>query len=557
MLNKDRLNLIMKTKKILNILSVTVFSIASNYLNAQEKNYVSEVWTADLGKNYKNPILHADYSDPDVVRVGNDYYMTASSFNEAPGLPILHSKDMVNWNLVNYAVEDVLPAEHFSVPKRGDGIWAPSIRFHKGEFYIYWGDPDFGIYMVKTKDPLKKWEKPVLVMEGKGLIDACPFWDEDGNAYLVHGWAGSRAGVKSILTLNTMNPEGTKVLDKGIHIFDGHDKHPTVEGPKMYKRNGYYYVFAPAGGVATGWQLVLRSKNIYGPYEEKIVLEQGSTKINGPHQGAWVDTPSGEDWFYHFQDVDTYGRIIHLQPMKWEKDWPAIGKDTNKNGIGEPVLTYKKPNVGQSYPIVTPSETDEFDGEKLGLQWQWSANENIVWSSKLPGQKFLRLFSIKIPEGEKNLWNVPNLLTQKFPAPNFTASTKVKLIPEEAKEGKTAGLLIMGTDHASLVITNKPDGFYIQLRKAEKAEKGGEEKILAETKLNGNEAYLKVHLSEPNGLCQFSYSENGKSFTKIGEVFQAKPGKWIGAKVGLYSLSSAKAPRGGYADFDWFRITKN
>jgi len=556
-LNKDRLNLIMNTKKILNILSVTVFSIASNYLNAQEKNYVSEVWTADLGKNYRNPILYADYSDPDVIRVGNDYYMTASSFNEAPGLPILHSKDMVNWNLVNYAVEDVLPAEHFSVPKRGDGIWAPSIRFHKGEFYIYWGDPDFGIYMVKTKDPLKKWEKPVLVMEGKGLIDACPFWDEDGNAYLVHGWAGSRAGVKSILTLNTMNPEGTKVLDKGIHIFDGHDKHPTVEGPKMYKRNGYYYVFAPAGGVATGWQLVLRSKNIYGPYEEKIVLEQGSTKINGPHQGAWVDTPSGEDWFYHFQDVDTYGRIVHLQPMKWEKDWPVMGIDTNKNGISEPVLTYKKPNVGQSYPIVTPSETDEFDGEKLGLQWQWSANENIVWSSKLPGQKFLRLFSIKVPEGEKNLWNVPNLLTQKFPAPNFTASTKVKLMPEEAKEGKIAGLLVMGADHASLIITNKPDGFYIQLRKAEKAEKGGEEKILSETKLNGNEAYLKVHVSEPNGLCQFSYSENGKSFMKIGEVFQAKPGKWIGAKVGLYSVSTSKAPRGGYADFDWFRITKN
>ncbi|WP_288243964.1 glycoside hydrolase 43 family protein [uncultured Chryseobacterium sp.] len=547
----------MKTKNILNILSVTVFTMASSYLHAQEKNYVSEVWTADLGKNYKNPIIFADYSDPDVIRVGNDYYMTASSFNEAPGLPILHSKDMVNWKLVNYAVEDVLPAEYFSVPRRGDGIWAPSMRFHKGEFFIYWGDPDFGIYMVKTKDPLKKWENPILVMEGKGLIDACPFWDEDGNAYLVHGWAGSRAGVKSILTLNTMNPEGTKVLDKGIHIFDGHDNHPTVEGPKMYKRNGYYYVFAPAGGVATGWQLALRSKNIYGPYEEKIILEQGSTKINGPHQGAWVDTPSGQDWFYHFQDVDTYGRIVHLQPMKWENDWPVIGTDTNKNGIGEPVPTYKKPDVGQNYPIVTPSETDEFDGEKLGIQWQWSANENIVWSSKLPGQKFLRLFSIKVSEGEKNLWNVPNLLTQKFPAPNFTASTKVKLIPEDAKEGKTAGLLVMGADHASLVITNKPDGFYIQMRKAEKAEKGVEEKVLSEAKLKGNEVYFKVKVSEPNALCQFSYSENGKNFTEIGSAFQAKPGKWIGAKVGLYSISTSRAPRGGYADFDWFRITKN
>lgn len=547
----------MKTKNILNIFSIAIFSLASNYLSAQEKNYVSEVWTADQGKNYRNPVLYADYSDPDVIRVGDDYYMTASSFNETPGLPILHSKDMVNWKLVNYAIQDILPKKHFSTPKRGDGVWAPSIRFHNGEFYIYWGDPDFGIYMVKTKDPLGKWDEPVLVMQGKGLIDSCPFWDEDGNAYLVHGWAGSRAGVKSILTLNKMNPEGTKVLDKGIHVFDGHDAHPTVEGPKMYKRNGYYYIFAPAGGVATGWQLALRSKNISGPYEEKIVLEQGSTKINGPHQGAWVDTPSGEDWFYHFQDVDAGGRIIHLQPVKWEKDWPFIGTDFNKNGIGEPVLTYKKPNVGQFYPIVTPPETDEFDGEKLGLQWQWSANENILWSSKLPGQKFLRLFSIKVPEGENNLWNVPNLLTQKFLAPNFAASTKVKLTPEDAKEGKTAGLLVMGLDHQSIVITNKPDGFYLQLRRAEKADKGGEEKILFETKLKSNEVYLKVNVNEPNGLCQFSYSENGKNFIKTGDLFQAKPGKWIGAKVGLYSISTSKAPRGGYADFDWFRITKN
>lgn len=537
-------------------LNLLLFSFILVNVVAQNKPYLSEVWNADLGKNFKNPILYADYSDPDAIRVGDDYYMTASSFNETPGLPILHSRDMVNWQLVNHAIKELVPTDHFSLPKRGDGVWAPSMRFHKGEFYIYWGDPDFGIYMVKSKDPLGIWEKPVLVLEGKGLIDSCPFWDEDGNAYLIHGWAGSRAGVKSLLTLNKMSADGTKVLDKGTHVYDGHDNNATIEGPKMYRRNGYYYIFAPAGGVATGWQLALRSKNIYGPYEEKVVLEQGKTKINGPHQGAWVDTPSGEDWFYHFQDVDTYGRIVHLQPMKWENDWPFIGIDNNKNGIGEPVLSSKKPNVGKVYPALQPAETDEFDGEKLGLQWQWSANENIVWSSKLPGQNFLRLFSIKVPDTEKNLYNVPNLLTQKFPAPNFVASTKVKLLPEEAKDGKVAGLLVMGLDHASVVITNKGDGFYLQLRKAEKADKGGKEEILAEKKLKGNEVSLKVTVSEPNGLCQFSFSEDSKVFTNIGTVFQAKPGKWIGAKVGLYSISTESAARGGYADFEYFRITK-
>lgn len=523
-------------------------------IHAQKSN----VWVSDLGNGtYKNPVLYADYSDPDAIRVGDDFFMTASSFNEAPGLPILHSTDMINWKLVNHALPDVFPIKHFSTPKRGDGVWAPSIRFHNNEYYIYWGDPDFGIYMVKTKNPFGKWEDPVLVEEGKGIIDTCPFWDEDGNAYIVHGWAGSRAGVKSLLTIKKMNAEGTKVLDKGKHIFDGHENHPTVEGPKVYKRNGYYYIFAPAGGVATGWQLVLRSKNIYGPYDKKIVLEQGKSTINGPHQGAWVDTKNGEDWFYHFQDADTYGRIVHLQPMKWINDWPFIGVDQDKNGIGEPVLTYKKPTISNKSEIINPSETDNFKGNDIGLQWQWSANPSIVWYSKLANQNFLRLFSIKVPENSNNLWTVPNLLTQKFPAQNFTASTKLKLTPEDATEGKTAGLLIMGTDYQSLVITNKKDGYYLQLIRAEKAEKNNPEKILSEVKLSTNEVFLKVKVSEPNGICQFSFSENGKKYTSIGEPFQAKPGKWIGAKVGVYSISSQDAKRGGYADFDWFRIDKN
>ncbi|MGV0847850.1 glycoside hydrolase family 43 protein [Empedobacter falsenii] len=523
-------------------------------IHAQKSN----VWVSDLGNGtYKNPVLYADYSDPDAIRVGDDFFMTASSFNEAPGLPILHSTDMINWKLVNHALPDIFPIKHFSTPKRGDGVWAPSIRFHNNEYYIYWGDPDFGIYMVKTKNPFGKWEDPILVEEGKGIIDTCPFWDDDGNAYIVHGWAGSRAGVKSLLTIKKMNAEGTKVLDKGKHIFDGHENHPTVEGPKVYKRNGYYYIFAPADGVATGWQLVLRSKNIYGPYDEKIVLEQGKSTVNGPHQGAWVDTKNGEDWFYHFQDADTYGRIVHLQPMKWINDWPFIGVYQDKNGIGEPVLTYKKPEISNKSKIINPSETDEFKGNDIGLQWQWSANPSIVWYSKLANQNFLRLFSMKVPENSNNLWTVPNLLTQKFPAPNFTASTKVKLTPEDATEGKTAGLLIMGTDYQSLVITNKKDGYYLQLIRAEKAEKNNPEKILSEVKLSTNEVFLKVKVSEPNGICQFSFSENGKKYTSIGDPFQAKPGKWIGAKVGVYSISSQDAKRGGYADFDWFRIDKN
>ncbi|MDN3594885.1 glycoside hydrolase family 43 protein [Zunongwangia endophytica] len=531
--------------------------IAGSILAQNKDNYVSEVWVADQGDGtYTNPILHSDYSDPDVARAGDDYYMTASSFNAAPGLPILHSKDMVNWELINYALPQQVPVEHFKTPQHGNGVWAPAIRYHNNEFYIYWGDPDFGIYMVKTDDPAGEWEQPVLVMEAKGAIDPCPLWDEDGKAYLVHAWAGSRAGVKSLLTVRKMSTDGNKVLDEGRHVFDGHENHETVEGSKFYKRNGYYYIFAPAGGVSTGWQLILRSKNIYGPYEEKVVLEQGSTEINGPHQGAWVETPKGEDWFYHFQDKDAYGRIVHLQPMSWENDWPVMGEDQDGNGIGEPVFQHQKPNVGKSYAIVTPKETDEFTSDSLGIQWQWNANSNVLWHAKLPGNDYLRLFSIAQPEEAKNLWDVPNLLLQKFPAPEFTVSSKITLIPEDAKKQHKAGFIIMGRDYFTLTITEKNGKFFLQQTEAKNADKGAEEKVLEEKQLKSNTVHVKVEVSKPDAKCQLMYSENGKRYKKIGKPFQARVGKWIGAKVGLFSISPAGAKRGGYADVEYFRITE-
>ena len=540
----------------MNYLRLLIF-LCSSYLIAQQQPYVSEVWVADQGDGtYKNPIIHADYSDPDVVQWGDDYFMTSSSFNAAPGLPILHSKDLVNWELVNYALPKQVPVKHFNTPQHGNGVWAPSIRVHNNELYIYWGDPDFGIYMVKTDDPFGNWEEPVLVMEAKGAIDPSPLWDEDGKAYLVHAWAGSRAGVKSILTVHKMNAEGTKVLDYGRHVFDGHENHPTVEGSKFYKRNGYYYIFAPAGGVSTGWQLVLRSKNIYGPYEEKVVLEQGATAINGPHQGAWVTTDTGEDWFFHFQDVDAYGRIVHLQPMHWENDWPVMGKDQNGNGIGEPVLQYKKPNVGQKYAIQTPRETDNFEQDSLGLQWQWNANPNVLWSAKLPGNDFLRLYSIAPPEQMNSLWDVPNLLLQKFPAPEFNVATKISLIPGDGKEQRKTGLIIMGRDYATVTLTEKEGVFYLQRTEAIKADAGAKEEIVEEIALKSNTVYLKVAVSAPDAMCQFSYSENGRNFKKLGAPFKARVGKWIGAKVGLFSISTPEASRGGYADVEYFRITK-
>src|ERR1700730_1909018 len=241
---------------------------------AQTKNYVSKVWVADNGNGtYKNPIINADYSDPDAIRVGGDFYLVASSFENIPGLPILHSKDLVNWTIIGHALKQQLPFDHFSLPRHGEGVWAPSIRYHNNEFYIYYPDPDFGIYLSKAKKITGPWSEPLLVQAGKGLIDPCPLWDADGKVYLVHAFAGSRAGFKSVIAVKRLNSDGTKVLDDGVLVYDGHETDPTIEGPKFYKRNGYYYIFAPAGGVSAGWQLVLRARNVYGPYERKIVMD--------------------------------------------------------------------------------------------------------------------------------------------------------------------------------------------------------------------------------------------------------------------------------------------
>lgn len=506
----------------------------------------SKVWVADKGDGtYRNPILYADYSDPDVVRVGDDFYLVASSFNAAPGLPILHSRDLVNWTIIGHALPRQPPFDVFSKPQHGNGVWAPAIRYHNGAFYIFYGDPDYGIYMVKAKDPSGPWSEPHLVKAAKGWIDPCPFWDADGKAYLVSAFARSRSGIKSVLIVSRMNEEGTKLLDDGVIVFEGHEQDPTVEGPKLYRRNGNYYIFAPAGGVSTGWQLALRSKNIYGPYERRVVLAQGKTSINGPHQGAWVETQSGESWFIHFQDKGAYGRVVHLQPMKWVNDWPVMGAD------GEPVLTHRKPNVGKTYPISTPADSDEFNDHRFNLQWQWAANPESNWGFPAAAYGFLRLMNVKLPNEGKNFWDVPNLLLQKFPAPSFTATTKVKFTA--LNDGERTGLIVMGLDYAYASVVKKQDGLYVSQTVCQNADQGSAERETAERKLDSDVVWLRVRVTE-NAVCRFSFSVDGKTYAALGQPFQARQGKWIGAKVGIFSIGKGPVTEIGWADYDWFRV---
>ena len=530
--------------------------VCGESLSTFGQNYHSQVWSPDLGNGrFKNPIINADYSDPDAIRVGEDYYMTASSFNHSPGLPILHSKDMINWTIIGHALPRQVPESVFNSVRHGGGVWAPSIRYHNDEFYIYYPDPDFGIYQIKTKDIRGSWSAPTLVFEGKGLIDPCPFWDEDGRAYLAYAYAGSRAGLKSVIGIAGMNTDGTRVLDRGTIVYDGHELDPTIEGPKVYKRNGYYYLFAPAGGVSTGWQLILRSKSIYGPYERKVAMAQNKSTVNGPHQGAWVDTPSGEDWFFHFQDKGAMGRVVHLQPMVWKSDWPIIGEDIDGDGIGTPVMSYKKPNVGAPvFPQANPQESDEFDSPHLGLQWQWQANPDGTWL--MPShQGKLRLYSQQLPEGSNNLMAAPNIMTQKFPAENFSATAKIRFRPSEKELGEKAGLVVVGEDYSELFIRKDKGKFQLYYGSCASAYSGTEEKVRLIATLPEDFVYLRVQVK--NGkTCSWTYSLDGKEYAVVENGFQAKPGKWIGATLGLYASREKHINDSGYAEVDWFRIEK-
>jgi beta-xylosidase len=496
-------------------------------------------WLSDQGDGtFRNPILCSDYSDPDVIRHGDDFYLTASSFNCTPGLPILHSKDLVNWALINHAVKK-LPDPRYAEVQHGCGVWAPSIRFHAGKFWIFFAMPDEGIYVTTAAHPSGEWSVPHLVQPGKGLIDPCPFWDDDGKAYLVHAYAGSRAGIKHRLRVCPMAADGSKLLGEGEIVFHNPDRHPTLEGPKFFKKDGWYYIFAPAGGVETGWQVVLRSKNIFGPYEDRIVLEQGRTPINGPHQGALVDTPGGGHWFVHFQDAGVYGRVTHLQPVVWNEGWPLIGRDHDGNGIGEPVSRHPKP-VSANGARIALQTSDEFDSPRLGLQWQWHANHRDDWYSLSGGAGRLRLFPQFVAAAD--LTKAPNLLLQKFPARSFAVETKLEFSPGAV--GEETGLVVMGHKHAAVCVRQTGQGAQVIFRK------------------NGHDHPLEIVSAKilrfrvevrDGGLCHFSFAVGEGNFTRIREIFQAQRGAWLGAKVGIYSLQPGRNSP-GCSDFDYFRF---
>lgn len=527
---------------------------------------------ADLGNgSYKNPVLYADYSDPDAIRQDDDYFMVASSFCNAPGLEILHSKDLVNWKVINYVIRQV-PGARYSRPVHGCGVWAPSIRWHKGLFYVCFPMPDEGIFMSTAEDPFGEWSEPVCIWSGAGRIDPCPLWDDDGRAYLVYGVAGSRAGFNSRLFVSEMSPDGMSLIGEPVMVFDGgaHGQ-PTIEGPKFYKRGSKYYIFAPAGGVKQGWQTVLCADTPFGEYDYRVVMHQGGSNVNGPHQGAWVDTVTGEDWFLHFQDVYAAGRVVHLQPMHWNGDWPVIGVCTDSEDCGEPVREYRKPNVGGIGPeICEPDASDDFKGKRLGLQWQWNANPGAGWYELAKGA--IRLNAVKLSEsydaqGRPAYADYPNLLLQKWPAPEFDCVVRLGL--SHLEEGDEAGFISLGTEYAVLVFTRKNSKIKVGLVRGSQHfgkilvestfEKRTELGIISAEEVSvrcrvrrTGDRYLEAEgVTVPKDTVYIEF-DAGDGYAAVCD-YTAEPGRWVGVKSGIFCAGSqhtavSEKLQAGYAE---------
>ncbi|MGX8695735.1 MAG: glycoside hydrolase family 43 protein [Prevotella sp.] len=507
-------------------------------------------WGDQRNGTYINPVLNADYSDPDVIRVDKRYYMVASDFNYM-GIQVLESEDLVNWKLISQ-VYDHLDG-YDDMGHYAKGSWAPAIMHHDGRFYVYFCTPDEGLFMSSATDARGPWEPLHCVKHIKGWEDPCPFWDEDGKAYLGH----SKVGAGPII-IHRMSADGRELLDDGLTVYTG----PVAEGTKFQKRDGWYYLVIPEGGVGTGWQTVLRSKNIYGPYEKKVVQEQGLTDINGPHQGNLVDTPEGEWWLFHFQETRELGRVVHLQPVQWVDGWPMAGTDRNMNGIGEPVYVYRNPGIpakakgsgGCVAPTSTaeggvgdglPFHSDEFDGDVpsykgwrqdgLGLQWQWNHNPVHANWSLTERKGWLTLKALQADQ----LKTARNTLSQKLMGYEGEAVTQIDA--SGLAEGTCAGLCALGSMYVGTGMMRQDGKVYFY------AEANGRRELLGTA---GKTGYVKVHAD--GCRLQFYYSADGKSYREAGGSMEVRPANWKGPRLGLYCYSVA-SPGQGQACFNYFR----
>ncbi|WP_394154232.1 glycoside hydrolase 43 family protein [Vibrio maritimus] len=538
-------------------------------------------WGDQGDGTYVNPVLNADYPDSDIEQVGDTYYMITSKQHMSPGMPILESKDMVNWTNVGFGFDELSWAPEYSWERMNGysfGVWAGDLAYHDGTWYIYQVDYQHGLMVTTAKDIRGPWSEPIMMLPTeKVLDDPGVFWDEDTKkAYVIVNTGEKQKDASNTIEGNEnriyeMSWDGTKIVDEGRLVHTGIG----AEAAKIYKMNGYWYIFMAEwtiGDPSTGLgvknpkndrkQLVLRSKeSIYGPYESKVVLQKGSAfNDRSASQGALMQAPDKSWWYMHQlvqnDDKPFQGRPQCLQPVTWVDDWPIIGIDENNDGIGEPVKQYAKPINGQA--IAAPLTDDDFSKSTLGPQWEWNHNpRNSHWSlTECPGR--LRLKAVSILPNEENygpninqwtnndgsdedFWRAPNTLSQRVMG-TTTGTAVAKFVLDGMEPHQQAGFVRFGGNYNLLGVEVTPSGeknlFY-------KGSQG--EKIVGPT-INSDRLFVR---STNNGdQCRYEYSIDGLIYKEFGPVFTISFGKWTGDRLGFFCWNNED--ESGYIDVDWF-----
>ncbi len=507
----------------------------------------SAIYTADKGDGtFKNPLLWGDWPDPDVIRVGDYFYFVSTSMHYVPGSPILRSKDLVNWEMVGYAVDRYDDDPKFDMNGGTmylNGSWANTIRHHNGKFYVGfctpkgWGS-DSGRFSICIADDVKgPWKRTLFPQY---LYDPGLFFDEDGRVYVVHG-----AGTLYLTELNA-DVQSVKGDGKPVQIWKGRIPRPqgstahypeySMEGAHMYKINGYYYITNPAGGTE-GWQVCLRSKSITGPYESKIIYQdESSYPNNGLHQGGMVQLKNGEWWFIIMQDRGPIGRVPHLLPVTWIDGWPILGE----NGKG--FTAGKKPDVGKTYPVMNPATSDEFNSSRLGLQWQWNHNpDNSKWSlTERKGHMRLKASLAT------DLKSARNTLTQRVQGPTSEGTVEIEV--SNLKQGNVAGFGVFQFPYAYVAIQKESGGNRLIMVNDGKV-------IDSIAQFPHSRIWLRTNVTHVDYHARFSYSTDGKTFLPFGNTLKMGLGlDWTANRFALINYSLTPEGVGGYADFNWFRF---
>jgi beta-xylosidase len=518
-------------------LLVASFLFSFRFAQAADSPQAWGEWTTwgDQGDGtYRNPVLPADYSDIDCIRVGADYYAISSTMQFSPGMVVLHSKDLVNWTILGHVAGDLTqigPELNWDKMNRyGRGVWAGAIRYHDKKFWVFFGTPDEGYFMSTAAKPAGPWTPLRQVLKGAGWDDCCPFWDDDGQGYLV----GSSFKDKYKIHLWKLTPDGQGLVQESDHVI--HQSRGS-EANKFFKFNGlYYHLFSEV--TAEGRAVMMeRSRNIFGPYAEIKQLSHADKRFREPNQGGLVQTETGDwFWFTHHGSGSWEGRPASLVPVKWIDGWPIIG-EPDQNGIGHFVLSGKKPVAGA--PVATPQTSDEFKERNLSPQWEWNFQPRAdKWSlTERPG--WLRLHAFR-PIQPDSLMKAGNTLTQRA----FRTASNVAVIKLDLsgmKDGVKAGLCHFSKSHAALGVSQKDNVRSIEYRNNGVVTPG--------PAISGNTLWLKSTWGL-DGKSRFSYSFNGGSFVEFGAPYQAAWGYYRGDRIGIYAFNDAADS--GYIDVDYF-----